>query len=123
LIQSEAIASVVHTVDATEKAASLYAFAAVIAADAVSASNVNLTEDPATAVIASGAEAVVTVAAAAVAAFAAVPKVATIFPVRSPEPAFAGTTDISPNPREATATTETFFNEIVFTIFLSLSQV
>jgi hypothetical protein len=37
--------------------------------------------------------------------------------------ALAGTTDRSPNPREATATAETFFNEIVFTIFLSLSQV
>jgi len=37
--------------------------------------------------------------------------------------AFAGTTDKSPNPSEATATAETFFNEIVFTIFLSLSQI
>jgi hypothetical protein len=38
-------------------------------------------------------------------------------------PALAGTTDKSPNPREATATAETFFNEIVFTIFLSFSQI
>ena len=38
-------------------------------------------------------------------------------------PAFAGTTDKSPNPSEATATTATFFNEIVFTIFLSFSQI
>jgi hypothetical protein len=37
-------------------------------------------------------------------------------------PAFAGTTDRSPNPSEATATADTFFNEIVFTIFLSLSR-
>jgi hypothetical protein len=37
--------------------------------------------------------------------------------------AFAGTTDKSPNPSEATATTATFFNEIVFTIFLSFSQI
>jgi hypothetical protein len=37
--------------------------------------------------------------------------------------AFAGTTDKSPNPSEATATAETFFNEIVFTIFLSFSQI
>ncbi|MGI9171110.1 MAG: hypothetical protein ACR2IZ_01460, partial [Candidatus Nanopelagicus sp.] len=37
--------------------------------------------------------------------------------------AFAGTTDTSPNPSEATATTATFFNEIVFTIFLSFSQI
>jgi small subunit ribosomal protein S6 len=36
---------------------------------------------------------------------------------------FAGTTDVSPNPSEATATTATFFNEIVFTIFLSFSQI
>jgi len=36
--------------------------------------------------------------------------------------AFAGTTDKSPNPSEATATAETFFNEIVFTIFLSFSR-
>ena len=36
--------------------------------------------------------------------------------------AFTGTTDKSPNPSEATATTATFFNEIVFTIFLSFSQ-
>jgi hypothetical protein len=35
----------------------------------------------------------------------------------------AGTTDKSPNPSEATATTATFFNEIVFTIFLSFSQI
>jgi hypothetical protein len=38
-------------------------------------------------------------------------------------PAFAGTTDKSPNPSEAVATTATFFNEIVFTIFLSFSQI
>jgi hypothetical protein len=37
--------------------------------------------------------------------------------------AFAGTTDKSPNPSEATATADTFFNEIVFTIFLSFSQI
>jgi hypothetical protein len=37
--------------------------------------------------------------------------------------ACAGTTDNSPNPSEATATTATFFNEIVFTIFLSFSQI
>ena len=37
-------------------------------------------------------------------------------------PAFAGTTDKSPNPSEAVATTATFFNEIVFTIFLSFSR-
>jgi hypothetical protein len=37
--------------------------------------------------------------------------------------AFAGTTDNSPNPSEATATADTFFNEIVFTIFLSFSQI
>jgi hypothetical protein len=36
--------------------------------------------------------------------------------------ACAGTTDVSPNPSEATATTATFFNEIVFTIFLSFSR-
>jgi hypothetical protein len=36
--------------------------------------------------------------------------------------AFAGTTDKSPNPSEATATADTFFNEIVFTIFLSFSR-
>jgi hypothetical protein len=38
-------------------------------------------------------------------------------------PACAGTTDKSPNPSEATATADTFFNEIVFTIFLSFSQI
>jgi hypothetical protein len=37
--------------------------------------------------------------------------------------ACAGTTDKSPNPSEATATADTFFNEIVFTIFLSFSQI
>ena len=37
--------------------------------------------------------------------------------------ACAGITDKSPNPSEATATAETFFNEIVFTIFLSFSQI
>jgi len=37
--------------------------------------------------------------------------------------AVAGTTDKSPNPSEATATADTFFNEIVFTIFLSFSQI
>jgi Na+/phosphate symporter len=37
--------------------------------------------------------------------------------------ALAGTTDKSPNPSEATATADTFFNEIVFTIFLSFSQI
>jgi hypothetical protein len=37
--------------------------------------------------------------------------------------AFTGTTDKSPNPSEATATADTFFNEIVFTIFLSFSQI
>jgi hypothetical protein len=37
--------------------------------------------------------------------------------------AFAGTADKSPNPSEATATADTFFNEIVFTIFLSFSQI
>jgi hypothetical protein len=38
--------------------------------------------------------------------------------------ALAGTTDKSPNPSEATATAATFFlNEIVFTIFLSFSQI
>jgi hypothetical protein len=36
--------------------------------------------------------------------------------------AFAGTTDRSPNPSEATATAATFFVEIVFTIFLSFSR-
>jgi hypothetical protein len=36
--------------------------------------------------------------------------------------AFTGTTDKSPNPSEATATADTFFNEIVFTIFLSFSR-
>jgi hypothetical protein len=36
--------------------------------------------------------------------------------------ACVGTTDKSPNPSEATATADTFFNEIVFTIFLSLSR-
>jgi hypothetical protein len=36
--------------------------------------------------------------------------------------AFTGTTDKSPNPIEATATADTFFNEIVFTIFLSFSR-
>jgi hypothetical protein len=36
--------------------------------------------------------------------------------------ACAGTTDKSPNPSEATATADTFFNEIVFTIFLSFSR-
>ena len=36
--------------------------------------------------------------------------------------ACTGTTDKSPNPREATATAATFFNEIVFTIFLSFSR-
>jgi hypothetical protein len=41
----------------------------------------------------------------------------------SPAPACAGTTDKSPNPSEATATADTFFNEIVFTIFLSFSQI
>jgi len=40
-----------------------------------------------------------------------------------PIAAFAGATDKSPNPSEATATTATFFNEIVFTIFLSFSQI
>jgi hypothetical protein len=34
----------------------------------------------------------------------------------------AGTADKSPNPSEATATADTFFNEIVFTIFLSFSR-
>jgi hypothetical protein len=43
--------------------------------------------------------------------------------VISPAPAYAGTTDKSPNPSEATATADTFFNEIVFTIFLSFSQI
>jgi hypothetical protein len=37
--------------------------------------------------------------------------------------ALAGTTDKSPNPSEATAIADTFFNEIVFTIFLSFSQI
>jgi hypothetical protein len=37
--------------------------------------------------------------------------------------ACTGTTDKSPNPSEATATADTFFNEIVFTIFLSFSQI
>ena len=37
--------------------------------------------------------------------------------------ACAGTTDKSPNPSEATAIADTFFNEIVFTIFLSFSQI
>jgi hypothetical protein len=41
----------------------------------------------------------------------------------SPAVACAGTTDKSPNPSEATATADTFFNEIVFTIFLSFSQI
>jgi hypothetical protein len=36
--------------------------------------------------------------------------------------ACAGTTDKSPNPSEATATADTFFNEIVFTIFLSFKS-
>jgi hypothetical protein len=36
--------------------------------------------------------------------------------------ACAGTTDKSPNPSEATAIADTFFNEIVFTIFLSFSR-
>jgi hypothetical protein len=43
--------------------------------------------------------------------------------VASADAAFAGTTDRSPNPSEATATADTFFNEIVFTIFLSFSQI
>jgi predicted membrane-bound spermidine synthase len=47
----------------------------------------------------------------------AVPTVGVLFA------AFAGTTDTSPNPSEATATADTFFNEIVFTIFLSFSQI
>jgi hypothetical protein len=47
------------------------------------------------------------------------PKVVTEFEIA----AFAGTTDKSPNPSEATATADTFFNEIVFTIFLSFSQI
>jgi hypothetical protein len=38
--------------------------------------------------------------------------------------AFAGAIAVNvPNPSEATATTATFFNEIVFTIFLSFSQI
>jgi hypothetical protein len=40
-----------------------------------------------------------------------------------PAAACAGTADKSPNPSEATATADTFFNEIVFTIFLSFSQI
>jgi len=47
----------------------------------------------------------------------------TAIAVRSALAAFAGTTDKSPNPSEATATADTFFNEIVFTIFLSFSQI
>ena len=38
--------------------------------------------------------------------------------------AFAGATEVKPpNARAATATADTFFNEIVFTIFLSFSQI
>jgi len=44
-------------------------------------------------------------------------------PVLAVAAACAGTTDKSPNPSEATATADTFFNEIVFTIFLSFSQI
>jgi hypothetical protein len=51
------------------------------------------------------------------------PTAATSAIVRSPFAACAGTTDKSPNPSEATATADTFFNEIVFTIFLSFSQI
>jgi hypothetical protein len=43
--------------------------------------------------------------------------------VTAETPACTGTTDKSPNPSEATATADTFFNEIVFTIFLSFSQI
>jgi hypothetical protein len=52
-------------------------------------------------------------------AVAAIPSLASI----AVTVACAGTTDKSPNPSEATATADTFFNEIVFTIFLSFSQV
>jgi hypothetical protein len=54
------------------------------------------------------------------------PERATLVPptvIVVPNAALAGTTDKSPNPSEATATADTFFNEIVFTIFLSLSQI
>jgi Na+/phosphate symporter len=47
----------------------------------------------------------------------------TVHAVHAVAAAFAGTTDKSPNPSEATATADTFFNEIVFTIFLSFSQI
>jgi hypothetical protein len=40
-----------------------------------------------------------------------------------PDNAVEGTADRTPIPNEATAIAETFFNEIVFTIFLSLSQI
>jgi hypothetical protein len=56
----------------------------------------------------------------------ALPERATFVPatvIVAPKAALAGTTDKSPNPSEATASAATFFNEIVFTIFLSLSQV
>jgi hypothetical protein len=70
-----------------------------------------------------GAIAVDAVKASTVALLTAVEElVATTFP-DSVVAAFAGTTEVSPNPREATATTATFFNEIVFTIFLSFSQI
>jgi hypothetical protein len=55
--------------------------------------------------------------------FAVVPSVIATVAVIAPRAAFAGTTDKSPNPSEATATADTFFNEIVFTIFLSFSQI
>jgi hypothetical protein len=57
---------------------------------------------------------------------AAVPTTASWLAVPRPgadAAACAGTTDKSPNPSEATATADTFFNEIVFTIFLSFSQI
>jgi hypothetical protein len=52
--------------------------------------------------------------------------IAVTVPPVPPDPssaACAGTTDKSPNPSEATAIADTFFNEIVFTIFLSFSQI
>jgi hypothetical protein len=66
----------------------------------------------------------VTAAPATAGTVALVNEIAVTFPYESANvPAFAGTTDKSPNPSEATATADTFFNEIVFTIFLSFSQI
>ena len=54
---------------------------------------------------------------------AAVAEVTAVAAVGTVLAAYAGITDKSPNPSEATATADTFFNEIVFTIFLSFSQI